>query len=91
MLIAAERSILLVIDIQERLLPAMADGEAMLKNTVRLLQGAALMGVPAVISEQNPAGIGHTVDALANEAGGAKILEKSAFSCADESAIRQHV
>ena len=64
MLIERERSSLLVIDIQERLLPHIHEGEAVLDNVVWLVKVAKRLGVPAMFSEQYPKGIGHTVAVL---------------------------
>ena len=65
MLIRVERSCLLVIDIQEKLLGAMHDGDVVTRNAGILLQAAARMDVPVLASEQYPQGLGPTVDAVA--------------------------
>lgn len=58
------RSVLLVIDFQARLMPAIHEGEAAVRNARRLLDAAGLMGIPALFTEQNPKGLGPTVDDL---------------------------
>lgn len=45
-------------------MPAIADGEAVLANAVRLAEGAALLDVPVCATEQNPDGLGSTVASL---------------------------
>lgn len=45
-------------------MPAIADGEAVLANAVRLAEGAALLDVPVCATEQNPDGLGPTVASL---------------------------
>ena len=62
--IVAERAVLLVIDIQSRLMPAIHDGGAVVKNAQRLLATARMLDVPVVATEQNPNGLGPTVDDL---------------------------
>lgn len=64
----SQDSLLLVIDIQERLVPAIhtPDADAVVKNTALLIQAAALFGVPVVASEQYPRGLGATVPAVAS-------------------------
>ena len=52
------QSLLLVIDVQARLMPALPDGAAMLRETRRLLDAAALLAVPALVTEQNARGLG---------------------------------
>jgi nicotinamidase-related amidase len=59
-----EHSTLLVIDIQGRLMPAIEDGPAVLANARRLVDAAALLEVPILFTEQNPAGLGPTVPEL---------------------------
>lgn len=81
----AEKAVLLVIDIQERLVPAMPQGVYLrLRDTVgMLISGANLLGVPVVTTEQYPKGIGHTVPELAAVCSGA-VVEKVSFGCCGE-------
>ncbi|MEJ2889672.1 isochorismatase family protein [Actinomycetospora aeridis] len=65
-LISAEDSTLLVVDLQARLMPAIADGEAVVENTARLVQAATRLGVGVAATEQNPDGLGPTVAAIAS-------------------------
>jgi nicotinamidase-related amidase len=55
---------LLVVDFQSRLMPAIEDGAAAVANARRLLDAAALLGVPIVFTEQNAKGLGATVKEL---------------------------
>lgn len=57
---------LLLIDFQARLMPAIEDGELVVANAERLAQAARLMAVPTLATEENPAGIGGTVERLAS-------------------------
>lgn len=86
-LLNAGRSQMLLIDVQERLLPAMAEPELALANCGRLAQAATRLGVPLTISEQYPKGIGATVEALREHMPGARVLEKMSFSCMANEAI----
>jgi nicotinamidase-related amidase len=56
---------LLLIDFQARLMPAIDGGGPVLANAVRLAAAARLMAVPTLATEENPAGIGGTVERLA--------------------------
>lgn len=69
---------LLVIDVQEKLLPAIAGGDCIVWNIRRLIDGAKILGVPVAATEQYPRGLGPTVPALASRI--AAIPEKLAFS-----------
>lgn len=81
----AESAVLVVIDIQERLVPAMPQEIYLrLRDTVEMLvSGAELLGVPVVTTEQYPKGIGHTVPELAN-ACKSTVIEKVSFGCCGE-------
>lgn len=57
-------SALLLIDLQQRLMPAIDGGALVVANSRRLLDAAAILEVPALATEQNPAGLGATVEAL---------------------------
>lgn len=56
--------LLLVVDFQGRLMPAIEGAEAVLREASRLIRGAALLDVPVVYTEQNPKGLGGTDPAL---------------------------
>lgn len=58
MLLQAQQSQLLLIDYQARLMPAIADGDAVLANASRLGQIAQLLGIPIWGSEQTPRKLG---------------------------------
>ncbi len=64
MLLTAEGAVLLLIDLQERLMPAIYDGDAVVSRAVRLAEAARLLDVPVRATEQYPAGLGKTVPAL---------------------------
>jgi nicotinamidase-related amidase len=71
---------LLVIDMQERLTPAIPDSARIVWNCRRLLAGAKILGVRAWVTEQNPAKLGPTAPqlaALCTE----PVAAKMAFSC----------
>jgi nicotinamidase-related amidase len=61
MLMKRGQSCLVIIDAQERLVPAMSDPRRVIYNCGRLMQAAQRLGVPIVVSEQYPEGIGPTM------------------------------
>ena len=81
MLMQAQRSCLLIVDIQERLLPAIHAHQRLEDNAAWLMQLAAELDVPVMISEQYPRGLGHTSERLQQLALSTTILEKVHFSC----------
>jgi len=82
MLMSADDSALLVIDMQERLLPHIAGHQGVAWNCRRLIDGAGALGVPVRATEQYPKGLGPTVPELRERLGAESLPEKVAFSCA---------
>lgn len=80
--IEREKSALLLIDFQSRLMPAIEDGPAILANARRLLDAAELLGVPVLITEQNAKGLGPTAAEL--RPSGDRIAHKMAFDACRE-------
>lgn len=84
-MIDRNHTILAVIDVQERMMPAINEHEAVLANVLRLVRGAALLGLPMLVTEQYPKGLGATLAAV-REAMGEwyRPLAKTSFSaCGD--------
>jgi nicotinamidase-related amidase len=73
-----ERSALLIIDFQQRLMPAIEDGAAVVGNARRLLQAAEMLGVPILFTEHNVGGLGPTISELADFADG-RLVHKITF------------
>ncbi|PCI40998.1 MAG: hydrolase [Rhodospirillaceae bacterium] len=84
MLLTKDKSCLLVIDIQSRLNPVMFDESRAPWGAAKLLQGADILGVPALLCEQYPKGIGATVDELQDLMPKDCPIEKNTFSCASD-------
>src|ERR1017187_10902957 len=78
MLLTAEGAVLLLIDLQQRLVPAIHDNEAVVARAVRLAEAARLLDVPVFATEQNPAGLGPKGGPLA--AYPQAVLPKTTFS-----------
>jgi len=76
------RTALLVVDIQEGFRKAVDRFEQVAHHAAVLVQGARRLGVPVLVSEQYPRGLGDTVAELAEHLGDAKRLEKVVFSAA---------
>lgn len=73
-----ERSALLIIDFQQRLMPAIAEGGAAVANARRLLQAAEMLDVPILFTEHNAGGLGPTIAELAAFAAG-RLAHKITF------------
>src|SRR5262245_56504704 len=73
---------LLVIDIQERLIPAMHSAEELIENAARLIKGATVLALPVFASEQYRKGLGKTVPEISTSIAGFSPVEKLTFSAA---------
>ena len=82
---------LLVIDIQEKLLPLIDQKEQVVAQAERAVRAAAVLNLPITLSEQYVKGLGATIPALAEAAGGAPRAEKLAFSFCAEDACRERI
>jgi len=78
MLLDAEDSQLVLVDYQQRLMPAIHEGPQVLANAVRLARIAQLLQVPLWATEENPQGLGGTVEALQPLVAG-RVLSKMEF------------
>jgi nicotinamidase-related amidase len=79
-----DRTTLVVVDVQEGFRKAIPDFERLAKAAATLVQGAGIVGVPVVATEQYPKGLGETAPEVADHLpDGVKPLEKVCFSAAD--------
>ncbi len=76
------RSALVVIDVQEAFRKAVPAFEETARQTAVLVQGAHALGVPVVVTEQYPRGLGDTVPEVLDHLDGEARLEKTVFSAA---------
>jgi nicotinamidase-related amidase len=87
MLLERDRSCLLIVDVQERLTPVMSDPRRVLHNCVLLMRAAQRLGVPILVSEQYPKGLGPTMVDLRPYLPVEGALPKLHFSAAADEAI----
>lgn len=80
-LLRPERTALVVIDLQEKLLPAIAQRERVLRNGVLLLNLANILALPVVLTTQYSRGLGPTVPEVLAAAPGVAPLDKVSFGC----------
>ncbi len=91
MLMRSDRSCLLIVDVQERLAPVMTDPRRVIHGCGLLMQVAQRLGMPVVVSEQYPKGIGPTIVDLREWMPPEGAFAKMHFSCADDPAIMEHL
>jgi nicotinamidase-related amidase len=82
---------LVVVDLQEKLLPHIAEHETVISQVVRMVRAARELELPITVSEQYPEGLGRTPAAVLVAAEGASRLEKLAFSLWQDEPIREHL
>ncbi|MBB4198802.1 isochorismatase [Rhodoblastus sphagnicola] len=83
-----KRALLLVIDFQARLMPAIHDGEAAIRNAAKLIEIARLLNVPHLVTEQNPTRLGSTVEALPVEG---DVVAKFSFDVCREAGFVERI
>jgi len=76
-----ERTAVLIVDLQERLLPAIAERESVLRNSLLLLRLARALDLPVLLTTQYRKGLGETVPEMLAAAPGASVFDKVAFGC----------
>lgn len=89
--ISRDNSVLLTIDIQGRLAPAIHAADDLIAAADKLLHVATELQVPRVFTEQYPQGIGATVTALQPHLAHAQLFEKIHFSAYRESDFNTHI
>jgi isochorismate hydrolase len=80
-LLKPEKTALLIIDIQERILPVINNYQSVIDNTLKLIKGFKVLGLPIYFTEQYPKGLGPTVRSILDELGDLKPFDKMSFSC----------
>jgi nicotinamidase-related amidase len=87
-------SVLLIIDIQDRLAAVMKEKDKVVKNNVLLIELSKMLKIPVVVTEQYPKGLGRTVPEIRAVLSEYRPAEKMTFNCCGEpvflSEIRKH-
>lgn len=83
-MLEVDNTFLLLIDMQDRLYRAMHDKEDLLENVRKLIMGLKVFGIPMVMSEQYPEGIGKTIPEVAELLPDTPGIRKLSFSCCSD-------
>lgn len=86
----AARSVLLIVDLQERLLPAIDGGQSVIEHSAWLIGVARQLAVPVLLTEQYPQGLGATAPTIAGLIQPEEKLEKIHFSAVAEGNLLGH-
>jgi len=76
-----ETSALLIIDLQEKILPVIHNVDIVIENTIKLIKGFKTLNLPIYFTEQYPKGLGPTSSKILTELQGYNALQKMSFSC----------
>lgn len=91
-LLNIDDALLLIIDVQEKLINAQFEREKIAKNTTILAEAANILKIPALVSEQYPKGLGSTLESVKEKLpADAKFFEKTSFSCIKETGFSELV
>ena len=82
-------TVLVVIDVQGKLAQLMHDKDALFSNVRLMIQGASVLEVPILLTEQYPQGLGPTVPEISELLPDVEPITKTAFSCCGEQAFNE--
>lgn len=74
-------SCLIIIDVQEKILPVMVNPDLVLNNILKLIKGFKILQIPIFFTEQYPKGLGATAAPLLSELQDMQNIQKMSFSC----------
>lgn len=80
-ILSREKSALLLIDIQEKILAVMNNPDQVVSNSIKLIRGFKALNIPIFYTEQYPKGLGPTAEPLLKELEGLSPIQKMSFSC----------
>lgn len=87
MRIMKENTMALMIDFQEKLVPAINDKDSIVESAVKLLSGLKVLGCPVIFTQQYTKGLGMTVESMQETQDEFSYFDKTSFSCLDNEAI----
>ncbi len=91
MKLVAHETMALVVDFQERLMPVIADNDAVLSRARLLLEGLTLLRIPFLVTRQYPKGLGDTVPIIREMTESVPTLDKLSFSACQEPHILEAI
>jgi len=80
-MLTAENTLLLIVDVQGNLARAVYESDRLFKNIAIMIQGAQILGLPILLTEQNPKGLGPTITEIADYLKDVSPISKFSFSC----------
>lgn len=83
-MLTRENALLVVVDVQERLLPHIRKNEELAAAVAKMIRGCRVLGVPVLVTEQYPEGLGPTIPSVAELVEPWEPIVKGTFSCCGE-------
>ena len=77
-----DKTAFVLIDIQEKFIPVINKIDKVIKNSKILIKGAEILGIPLIVTEQYPKGLGNTIKEIELPPN-TEIIEKLNFNCLD--------
>ncbi len=90
-LLGKANTALIIVDVQEKLLPYVVDKEELLENLQMLIKFADIIGLPIILTEHYPKGLGRTVPEIKELLSSHEPMEKVIFSCFCSQALRSRL
>ncbi|MBI5674337.1 MAG: hydrolase [Nitrospirae bacterium] len=86
-----DNSVLVIVDIQEKLAVVMKQKEKVVNNCLHLIEAAKLLNIPVIVTEQYPKGLGHTINEIKEALPSYEPLEKVTFDCCKGNGFLENV
>ena len=80
-LLSSEHAALVIIDVQEKLLPIIIEKERLVSNIIKLIKFARIVNIPIVVTQQYTKGLGQTIKEIYELLPEVQPVEKTSFSC----------
>lgn len=85
--VPTDNTALIVIDFQEKLVPAINNNDKVVAEARRAIEIASVLGIPVIVTEQVPEKIGATISEIKEVINPAEVIHKKTFSCFGEPAF----
>ena len=82
-MLSSDNSILLIVDVQEKLAQTMHAKNALFKGLANAIKGVRVLGINILLTEQNPNGLGSTIPEISELLTDVRPIRKFNFSCCD--------
>jgi isochorismate hydrolase len=90
-MLTSENTLLLVVDVQGNLAQVMNNKDRLFQSIINMIQGARVLGLKLMVTEQNPNGLGPTIPEISEYLTGIEPISKFSFSCCDNEQFMQEL